>query len=228
MVRPGLWPLAFTPTLTIIVLGALSTAGASKVYDALMQRFAHSIHGDSTLGQAELWLIRVLVIALLLLLALLLLTIITPPLCAPWMDRLVIKVDQRKLPEEPFATSAWRAIRVTLVGAFVFAIPQIAMWLLSVLISPLAWLFAAFGFAISALSLAYDAFDWPLARRGLGVRARILWMQQHWVAVMGLGFGVSLIALVPGLSIVLLPAIVVGATSIVNQCEQFEAIGVQH
>ncbi len=223
LVRPSLWPLAFTPTLTILLLGSLSTAAATKVYHALIARFSQSIHSASSLGQAELWLVRVLVILLLLLLGLIVLTILAPPLCAPWMDRLVVKVDQRRLPEEPFVRSALRAIRVTLAGALVFAIPQIFMWVLSVLIAPLAWLFAAIGFMVSALSLSYDAFDWPLARRGLGVRARIDWMQDHWIAVMGLGFGVSLFAIVPGLSIVLLPAIVVGAVRIVNECEAHES-----
>jgi uncharacterized protein involved in cysteine biosynthesis len=219
MVRPSLWLLALTPTLTAFVLAMLSMAAASKTYSLLIARFSRDIHSTSSLGQAELWLIRALVVCLLLLLALVLLTILTPPLCAPWMDKLVVKVDQRVMQEPPFATAAWRAVRVTLVGALVFAIPQVTMWLLSVLIAPLAWLFAAIGFAVSALALAYDAFDWPLARRGLGVRGRLSWMQQHWIAVTGLGFGVSIIGMVPGLSIVLLPAIVVGAVKIVNVCE---------
>lgn len=61
-----------------------------------------------------------------------------------------------------------------------FGIPQLMLAAaLGALIAPLSWLFGAIAWFVSALALAYDALDWPLARRGLGARARIAWMGEQ-------------------------------------------------
>jgi hypothetical protein len=75
---------------------------------------------------------------------------------------------------------------------------------------------------LSALALAYDALDWPLARRGLGVRARLHWMGEHKRYVAGLGLGVWVLSIVPGLAMVLLAGIVAGGVALVNRIEAVE------
>ena len=103
-----------------------------------------------------------------------------------------------------------------------FILPQGALVVLSLVISPLSWLFGALAWGVSALALAYDALDWPLARRGLGARARIAWMGRHKALVAGLGLGVWGLSIVPGLGIVLLAGVVAGGVSLVNRVEAIE------
>ena len=106
-----------------------------------------------------------------------------------------------------------------LAGLLFFAIPQIFTSLLAFIVPFLAPVWAALGFTIGALGLAYDVLDWPLARRGMDARERLVWMWVHRGLTSGLGLAIWVMFWIPGLSIVLLPAAVVGAVRLVNEVE---------
>jgi hypothetical protein len=225
--RVSLWPFASAPTLLLGVTVAGLGAGAARVYRAALERASDLSHQGAlarheTIANAGLWVTRALLALGLAIAVLAVAGLIVPALSAPFMDRIVARLDARRLEEPPVLEGALRAVRVALFGALLFSVPQGALAVLSLVISPLSWLFAALAWGVSALALAYDALDGPLARRGLGVRARIAWMGRHKTHVAGLGLGVWVLSIVPGLGIVLLAGVVAGAVSLVNRIEAIE------
>ncbi len=220
-----LWPLAMTPSLALLALLATTGSLAAKLYAWLIER-AGGLATHGTAGSIGLWITKVLVALALVVVAFVVSVVFVPAVSAPFMDRIAARLDARKFNEPPFIEGVWRSVRVALAGLVVFGIPQLMLAALGALIAPLSWLFGAIAWFVSALALAYDALDWPLARRGLGARARIAWMGEHKSTVAGLGLGVWLISIVPLLSLVLLAGIVAGGVALVNQLEGEEgAIG---
>ncbi len=219
----GLWPLAITPSLLLVALIASGGSAASLLYDWLVQR-AGGLATHGTAGSIAVAIAKALIIVALAVVVFVVSVVFVPALSAPFMDRIAAKLDARPLAEPPLLVGAWRSIRVALAGIFVFGIPQLFLAALSVIFSPLSWLFGAVAWILSALALAYDALDWPLARRGLGARARLNWMGAHKRVVAGLGVGVWLISLIPGLSVVLLAGIVAGGVALVNHIETHEGL----
>lgn len=216
-----LWPLAMTPTLGLIALMAASGSLAMKLYDWLIAR-AGGLAEHGTAGTIGLWITKLLVALALAVVVFVVSVVFVPAISAPFMDRIAAKLDERQFNEPPLIQGIFRSIRVALAGLVVFGLPQLALAALGALVSPLSWLFGGLAWMVSAMALAYDALDWPLARRGLGVRARMSWMGEHKRVVAGLGLGVWLISIVPLLSIVLLAAIVAGGVALVNHCEREE------
>jgi uncharacterized protein involved in cysteine biosynthesis len=219
--RIDLWPLAIMPTVLFVATLAAMGSTAARVYHAIMAPFA-ALSTQGAVGAAGLWLTKALVVVGLAVVVLAISTVIVPAVSAPFMDKIAMRVDERRLEEPPLLVGAWRAIRVTLAGTVMFGLPQIVMALLGLAISPLSWLFGGLAWLLSALALAYDALDWPLARRGLGVRARLHWMGEHKRYVAGLGLGVWVLSIVPGLAMVLLAGIVAGGVALVNRIEAVE------
>jgi CysZ protein len=217
--RPSLWPLAATPTLIFLTLLLFGGAGAGRVYDWASAHVAAWL-GSSMAGAAGLVLAKILIVLVLIIAVIILASLIVPPLASPFMDKLAGRIDQREAIEEALVPSVLRSLRVALTGLVLVAIPQAVVWILSLAL-PIAtplWLFL--GTSIAALGLSYDAFDWPLARRGLGVRDRLAWMRSHGALTLGLGAAVWLMFLVPGMSIVMLPATVLGGVKLVNDLER--------
>jgi CysZ protein len=219
MARPRLWPLAATPTVLLIAAIAGGGVAARHVYDAAARALARAM-GSSWIGVASAAASRWLIGLALALAVLLIATLVVPPVSAPFMDALAARVDARREVDEPLLRRVVRSVRVALVGLVLVLVPQGLFWVLSLAVPALAPVWAALGLAVAALGLAYDALDWALARRGLGVRARLRWMWTHRGRAAGLGLATWVIALVPGLQIVLLPAIVIGGVAVVNAAER--------
>ena len=68
------------------------------------------------------------------------------------------------------------------------------------------------GIALGALFMAYDGFDYPLARRNLGFRAKWGYLARHPGLTIGYGLGATLLYLVPLAFVVAPPFAAVGAT----------------
>jgi uncharacterized protein involved in cysteine biosynthesis len=219
--RIELWPLALTPTLLLVSLLVAGTSLASQLYAWLVQR-AGVLSEHGAVGSIGLWITKALIVLALAVVVIVVSVVFVPALSAPFMDRIAAKVDARSLADPPVIEGALRSIRVALAGILIFGVPQLVLAGLGLLISPLSWLFGGLAWILSALALAYDALDWPLARRGLGVRARLLWMGEHKRIVAGLGLGVWTLSLVPGLTIILLAGIVAGGVALVNDIERHE------
>jgi uncharacterized protein involved in cysteine biosynthesis len=216
--RPSLWPLASVPVVLFAGLGVggahLAGLAWSRVEVAVSRAWGHGVLASVGAAVAQL-LVAVAILCAVVIVA----AIVVPPLAAPFMDSLAARVDRRKGLDESLLHQVVRAIRVALAGLVFVGLPQLAIWVLAIAAPVLAPVWGGLGVAIASFGLAFDALDWPLARRGLGVRARLRWMREHPAATTGLGLAVWMLSLVPGLSIAALPAIVVGAVGVVNDAE---------
>ncbi|MEM1415970.1 MAG: EI24 domain-containing protein [Myxococcota bacterium] len=95
-----------------------------------------------------------------------------------------------------------------LVGLFVPAVGAV--------VGPLA-------FVLTALYLAIDYIDWPLARRNRPAGARLRLVRERFGALFGFGTGAWLCLYVPCLNLFLMPAAVAGGTLLFLELEALEA-----
>jgi uncharacterized protein involved in cysteine biosynthesis len=124
--------------------------------------------------------------------------VLQPILAAVFGDRLSELVERRmrgEAPKLPFFLSTGRALVDAVLklalycGAFVVGLALTA--------TPLAIAGTLLGMAIGALFLAYDAFDYPLSRRGVGFRGKWAYLFRHPGVTVGFAAGASLLYLFP-------------------------------
>ncbi len=218
LVRPSLWGWALIPVALFALCATIAVAWSTRVFAAVRSMAGHSL-GGSTAGAAGAAVAGVLGVVAYVAVALIVALWVVPLLSAPFMDALAARVDRFQGREESLAVQVWRSLRVVIAALFYVAIPQAFLAIVGFVVSPLAPVCFVVAAGLGALGLAYDSLDWPLSRRGLGVSARVAWMRAHAGPTFGLGLAVWAISLVPGLVLLALPAIVVGAVRLVNEVE---------
>jgi uncharacterized protein involved in cysteine biosynthesis len=128
--------------------------------------------------------------------------VVTQPLLgAPFVDALTEKVESVVRGQHPkigFWLSTWRALLHGALKLVCYAIALVLVWALATLTG----VGGGVGALLSALLLAYDGFDYPLARRGAGFGAKWRYLLLHPGQTLGYCVGASLLYLIP-------PAIVV-------------------
>jgi uncharacterized protein involved in cysteine biosynthesis len=206
------------PTVLFLAFCGGAFVVSRSLYGRIVAAVARSI-GHGSLGSAGGVAVGAVASLVLVALALVVALWVVPPLSAPFMDGLASRVDARAGREESLASQVMRSMRVALAGLVFIAVPQFVLAIVAFVVPPVAPLCVDGGATLGALGLAYDALDWPLSRRGLGVGERLAWMRDHPAVTAGLGLSAWAISLVPGLVIVALPCIVVGAVHVVNDVE---------
>jgi CysZ protein len=66
-----------------------------------------------------------------------------------------------------------------------------------------------------ALGLAWNLLDYPLTLHGVRVRERWALLRRAPLSILGFGFCLAAVSMIPGAALLLLPAGVVGATDLV-------------
>lgn len=118
-------------------------------------------------------------------------------------------------------SEAWRSVRMTLATTSLYFLVMLPLFVLSWLVPVIGQvLYVVFGFFFTATYLAIDFTDWPLARRGQGVRARATYVRAHRWALWGFGAGVWALLWVPLLNLLLMPGAVAGGTMLVLELER--------
>jgi len=72
---------------------------------------------------------------------------------------------------------------------------------------------------IASFFLSIDFLDYPLARRGYGIKSQFAYHRAHWSASLGFGVSLSLVVPVPILGFFFLPLAVVGGTELFSKLE---------
>ena len=102
--------------------------------------------------------------------------------------------------------TAFRMFFVSLVKALLFGLASVILFVFSFI--PILNFAATVGFmhmlAFDISDYCFEAMEWPLAKRFQHVR-------EHMITYTGLACGVGLAMLIPGLNLILMPAVVVGA-----------------
>lgn len=135
-----------------------------------------------------------------------------PLLSAPFVDALTEKVEIIRKGGHPrvgFWRAAWEAILHGALKLVCYAVALVLIWALAAVTAGVG---GVLGAAVSALLLAYDGFDYPLARRGAGFGRKWRYLLLHPGQTLGYCAGASLLYLVPPAILVAPAFAAVGAT----------------
>lgn len=207
--RSRMWHLVVVPILLNVAL-AVGAAWANA-------RYWRQELGDRAVSSPAL--ASVLLVVATVLGAIVLFVALQPVLGAVFNDLLSERVERRvkgDVPRARFLPSAGRALghgvlKLVLYGvAFVIGLGLGAVT---------AGLGGVVGVGLAALFLAYDGFDYPLARRSFGFWAKWRYLALHPAQTIGYGLGATIFYLVPLALIVAPPFTAVGATLVFLETE---------
>jgi uncharacterized protein involved in cysteine biosynthesis len=207
--RERLWHLVLLPLLFNIGLAVGSAWAAARYWKA---EFAGRVFSSPFVQSVSF-------VAVTFLLAVLLFVVLQPLLGAIFNDRLTERVERKVLgqvPQVAFLTSLGRALAHGILKLALYALALLVGTLVSVVTGGIG---AAVGVGLGALFLAYDGFDYPLARRAAGFLEKWRYLALHPAQTIGYGLGSTVFYLIPLALIVAPPLTAVGATLVYLETE---------
>jgi len=190
------------PLLLSVALAIVTMAAARNYWS---QELSSMVSSTPVLGGFFLGIMTVVGGVVLFLIA-------QPLLLAVFSDQLSERVEKDVLGKAygvPFFTSIGRALLHGLLKLVLYGIALVAGLGLTAVTGGLGSLI---GIALGALSLAYDGFDYPLARRGASFGAKWAFLARHPGLTVGYGIGATVLYLIPLAVFVASPFAAVGAT----------------
>jgi len=210
--RGGLYVLRHPLKRYLIIPFALSVALAVGAMYKVHGWLAADLRGPNPLFHAAAP-IDTLVIGILTLLGGVILFLIGQPILnAVFVDRLSERIERDVMgtvPEAPFWKSVAQALMHGLLKLLFYGIALVTSMLL---FSATGGLGVLIGMALGGLSLAYDGFDYPLARRGASFGAKWAFLARNPALTIGYGIGASILYLIPFAVFVASPFAAAGAT----------------
>lgn len=134
-----------------------------------------------------------------------------PLLLAVFSDTLSERVERivkGTSPTVPFLASAGRALVHGLLKLVLYGLALVV----ALALTPAGGIGPIVGLALAALFLAYDGFDYPLARRGASFGAKWAFLASNPGLTVGYGIGATVLYLIPFAVFVASPFAAVGAT----------------
>ena len=203
VVRHRLW----TYLLALVGLNLLLVVAAGWAGGRWAARF---LGVDVTTSNLDLvaWVITQLVVALI---ALLVFLVLQPVLAAPFVDLLAERCEKLQRGHAP-STGLMRSTAEALGHGLLKSGLYAGALALTLIAGALTGLGAVFGIAVYGTFLAYDGFDYPLARRNVSFRGKWRYLLSRPGQTVGYCFGAVILYLIP-LAVVVAPAFAaVGAT----------------
>jgi uncharacterized protein involved in cysteine biosynthesis len=209
--RERLWRHLVVPILLNLVLGAATLAVALHY---LRPELAERL-GDMPV------LMWIALVSLSLIGGALIFILLQPILSAVFCDRLSEVVEKRvrgSAPSAPFLASVGHAL--------LHGVLKLALYALAIVVG--AALFVStgvgslVGVGLGVIFLAYDGFDYPLARRNASFGAKWAYMMRHPFLSVGYGLGTYVLYLIPLAFVVAPPFAAVGATLVFLEDETRE------
>jgi uncharacterized protein involved in cysteine biosynthesis len=201
MARRRLWRYFVVPLLLNL---ALAVAALWAAWTYWHQELIQHLESSPVLG----WLFLVVTTALG---GIVLFVVLQPVLGAIFNDRLSEKVEaleRGSVPRAPFFASTGMAVVHGLLKLLLYLVALVTGLTLTAVVG----IGVPVGLGLGALFLAYDGFDYPLARRGLGFGAKWAYLARHPGLTIGYGIGTTLLYLVPFAFVVAPPCAAAGAT----------------
>jgi uncharacterized protein involved in cysteine biosynthesis len=200
--RERLWAHLVAPVLVNLALGATTLVVASRFMKReLDQPFA----GSPIMGWIFLAFSTVLG-------GVLLFILLQPLMSAIFCDRLAEVVEKkvrRTAPRAPLLESVGKAL---LHGLLKLALYGLAIGIGLALTAVLTGVGTLVALGLGAIFLAYDGFDYPLARRNATFGGKWAYLAKHPALALGFGLGAYAVYLVPLAFLVAPPFAAVGAT----------------
>jgi uncharacterized protein involved in cysteine biosynthesis len=199
--RQRMWRYLFVPLLLNVAL-AVGTLWAAALY--WHQELATHLQSSPVVG----W---ILLAAITLVGGAVLFIVLQPLLGAIFNDRLSEKIEHKirgQAPSAPFLASTGQAV---LHGLLKLVLYGMAL-LVGLTLTALTGVGSLIGIALGGLFLAYDGFDYPLARRGKTFAGKWGYLARHPAQTIGYGLGATVLYLIPLAFIVAPPFAAAGAT----------------
>ena len=190
------------PLLLSIALAVATMIAARRYWS---QELASMVSSTPVLGNFFLGIMTVVGGVVLFLIA-------QPLLLSVFSDALSERVERDVLGKAyavPFFTSAGRALVHGLLKLVLYGIALVVGLGLTAVTGGVGTII---GIALGGLSLAYDGFDYPLARRGASFGAKWAFLARHPGLTFGYGLGATVLYLIPLAVFVASPFAAVGAT----------------
>ena len=199
--REGLWRHMVLPVVLNIALGLGTMVAASRFWK---QELAGAVEGSPVVG----W---IFVAVMTVLGGVILFILLQPLLSAIFCDRLAETVERRvrgSAPSVPFLSSAGKALAHGLLKLALYAL---ALGI-GLALTAVTGVGSLVGVGLGALFLAYDGFDYPLARRGATFGGKWAYLAKNPGLTLGYGLGSYVLYLVPLALLVAPPFAAAGAT----------------
>ncbi len=214
--HPVLWKFAAAPLLIGAVLLGICCYLAFSYLTALIGRFM----GDQTHWVVIYYILAVILGLFLLIVSCFVFTLVATTIAAPFNDLISEKTEQLitgKVTETPF--SLLRLIRDSARGIG-HSVVVLGIYLGLLLLALALWLIPVVGGAVhmtatvllSAFFLAYEYLGCPMDRRRFSFKEKMRFMRSRLKPCIGFGLGNVVVASVPVLNFLLIPAAVVGGT----------------
>jgi CysZ protein len=213
LTTPRTWPLAVVPAaiLTVLLIGltAVGVWGGAELSAVLVGP------DRGTWGAIGYWVLTVFFALIAFLIAL----VLAEPLSAFALER-ISAAQQRALtgfaPESPSLMAAmWLSLCCVSFALVLGGFALVALFLVSFFFPPAAVVTIPLKVLVCSWMVAWNLLDYPLGLRGMGLSARLKWVRQHFGAFTLFGFLWAMVAVVPGIILLLLPMGVAGATRLV-------------
>ncbi len=221
--RPAVWRWAIVPALLATVLFAGLGYGAITAAFGLAE---HTLSGGVAGSWSEVWtwVLGVLLSAIGLLVAMLLALTLAQPLSGFALEEIARRQESElggtPWPAIPPLRAFVRGLSVALT-ALGLSLPIVtALTIVTVLLPPASCVTVPLKVLVTSLALAYDLLDYPLSLRGTSVSDRLRFFRANFPAVLGFGLAAAGLLFVPGLSLLLLPFAVAGATRLVVEASR--------
>lgn len=229
----GLWGLASIPVLFATILVGFSASLFVVRLDVIHEvgvsllPALEAIHWWSWIwigpGKLLFWLLAWIGVALAFAFALLASLLVANLLSAPFLDRLSQRVeslemgDARSAPTSPTAVvgEALRSFSAEFQRLAFFALVWIVLGLTGFVVPGAHLVTGPLLIVATLLMLPLDYAGFALDRRGIPFRERRRWVRANWPVMLGFGGAAFLACLVPGLNLMIMPALVTGGTLLV-------------
>lgn len=203
--RHRLWGHLAVPIL--LNVGLVAGSAWLAVYLA-QERFGPRL--DAQLGSAAV-VANVVLVLLAIVLSLLVFVLLQPLVGAPFVDLLTEKVERLVRGTSP-STGIWSSVWQALLHGLMKVVLYGLALLIALGLGAVTGIGGLLGTALYALFLAFDGFDYPLARRGVSFAGKWRYLLVHPGQTLGYCLGASVLYLVP-LALLVAPAFAaVGAT----------------
>lgn len=146
--------------------------------------------------------------------------LVTPPVSAPALERIVaiVEHDLRVSPRASLGLfeEFWCGLRASTLGLALFVPPAVLLSAFEFVAPVVAVVTTPLKLALGALGVSWSLIDYPLTLRGIGVRERLAFMRANAPSVLGFGSAFALTFWLPCCGILLLPVGVAAATELLN------------
>jgi CysZ protein len=150
-------------------------------------------------------------------------SLITPPLCAPALEKL-IRMREQDLGAPARATPSLLrefscALKAQLLASAVIGPILAALWLTTFLAPPAAVVTVPLKFIAVSWLLAWTLLDYPMSLRGVSVRDRLRMLRRGARAVFSFGAALAVLFAIPFATLLLLPIAVTAAAELSARLE---------